>query len=145
MWSGDIYYKGLSSGSIPASGFVGGENSGVPRCIPFKEKFPQMEIESLWFFVGFFFFFFADYKINTCGQYREIGRIESTHFHQTEQFLLFWCVIFSEISSRHAHIYIHILFLNPPPTMLFLIISHLLYSSLQLLRSRALMVMWLTR
>lgn len=41
----------------PSLGLRMGENSGVPRRIPFKENFPQMEIDSS---------FFADCKINMC-------------------------------------------------------------------------------
>lgn len=64
VWSGDIYYKGRSPGSIPPSGFAGG-NTAVPRCLALKGKFPQMERR-------LFFSFLADCKINTCLLFKNV-------------------------------------------------------------------------
>lgn len=66
VWSGDIYYKGRSPGSIPPSGFAGG-NTAVPRCLALKGKFPQMERH-----LFFFFSFLADCKINMCLLFKSV-------------------------------------------------------------------------
>lgn len=146
MWSGDIYYKGLSTGSIPALGFVWGKNSGVPRRIPFKEKFSQMEIELSWVF--FFFFFLLIKKLIRVGC-KNAGNTEKYEqkartFTRRSNFCYLGVLPFQRfLPGMHTYKFTFS-FSTRPPTMLSLIISHLLYSSLQLLRSRAPVVTWLT-